>query len=49
MFNESLYVSKGKDYVVQHVVVRIVVEGKKMIDYFVLIFHLHSQVRLVTK
>jgi len=43
VFNENLYVSKGKDYVVQQVVARIVVEGKKKIVHFVLIFHLHSQ------
>jgi hypothetical protein len=29
VFNESLYVSKGMDYVVQQVVARIVVDGKK--------------------
>jgi len=29
VFNESLYVLKGMDYVVQQVLVRIVVEGKK--------------------
>ncbi len=45
VFNESLYVSKGKDYVVQQVVARIVVEGKKKIVHFVLNFHLHSQGR----
>jgi hypothetical protein len=33
VFNESLYVSKGKDYVVQQVVARIVVEGGKKKDY----------------
>ncbi len=45
VFNENLYVSKGKDYVVQQVVARIVVEGKKKIVHFVFIFHLHSQGR----
>jgi hypothetical protein len=30
VFNESLYVSHGKDYEVQQVVARIVVEGKKL-------------------
>jgi hypothetical protein len=49
VFNEILYVSKGKDYVVQQVVARIVVEGKKKIVHFVLIFHLHSQGRPMTK
>jgi len=45
VFNESLYVSKGKDYVVQRVVVRIMVERKKKIVHFVFIFHLHFQGR----
>jgi hypothetical protein len=36
--------SKGKDYEVQQVVARIVVEGGKKI-HFVFIFHLHSQGR----
>jgi hypothetical protein len=43
VFNESLYVSKGKDYVVQRVVVRIMVERKKKIVHFVFIFRLHFQ------
>jgi hypothetical protein len=43
VFNENLYVSNGKDYVVQQVVVRIMVEGKKKIVHFVFIFRLHFQ------
>ncbi len=49
VFNESLYVSKGKEYVVQQVVARIVVEGKKKIVHFVLICHLHCQGRPMTE
>jgi hypothetical protein len=40
--NESFYVSKAKDYVVQQVVARIVVEGKKKLfilySFFICIF-----------
>jgi len=49
VFNESLYVPKGKDYVVQQVVARIVIKEKKKIVHFVLIFHLHSQGRPMTE
>ncbi len=38
VFNESLYVSRGKHYVVQQVVARIVVKGRFFFNNFVFIF-----------
>jgi hypothetical protein len=49
VYNESLYVSRGRHYVVQQVVARIVVKGKYIYCLFCIHFHLHSQGRLMTE
>ncbi len=49
VFNESLYVSRGKHYVVQQVVAILVVKGRNLFYLFCIHFHLHFQGRPMTK
>jgi hypothetical protein len=49
VFNECLYVSRGRDFMVQKVVTCIVIERKKKLIKFAFIFHLFSQGGSMTK